>query len=315
MNHLVLAALALATSAAHARPPRAARLASCVTPAARVYAARLTGDQLTLCFERGGPRSCWQRDVRAAPDVAWTPAPATAIAAIGPCGSMLCPPRDPPATARLTLATRVRVCAPDGADCRTVITPPAPPVPDGDLAVVASADRGLLAVTLDDARVTVVDVASARVLATTAPWPVPDTGLGWARPRIRFAGDRLVLVRTDGVRSRGRLVDPRTGATLAALADDHHLDQASPVSVGAHLAVATADGEALALHDGTTGKRTATIALFGAPRGAAATLALLAASADQRAVIAVRGEGDGAVKQVDVATGGVTTTPRPPACP
>ncbi len=79
--------------------------------------------------------------------------------------------------------------------------------------------------------------------------------------------------------------------------------------------MATADGETLALHDGVTRKLTRTLALFGAPRGDAVTRALLATAADQRAVVAVRSEGDGALKRVDVATGGVTTTPPPPACP
>jgi hypothetical protein len=314
---LLLVALLPAAAEAKTRKPWPA----CHPAGARVYAARLVGDQLTACFEVGGPRTCWQLAIHG--DGTWTPAPPTAI--VSTCGSLICPPAAPPPAAQISSTTTVTRCAADPARMRTAIachTLILPTAPAPDLVLAASANRAWLAIAGPDGEhATAFDVTHGKLVGTTAAWPVPDTGLGWSLRYLAFVGDRLVLERADGVHTRGRLVDPATGKTLAALADDAALDQAppidfvyGPVAAVRRVAVATADGEAVALHDLFTGKLVSKHALLGKPRGPSASLAVFAAAAPAT-IVATRSEGDGTVALLDVSTGEVRLIPGPPVCP
>jgi hypothetical protein len=260
---------------------------------------------LTSCYDSGGKRSCWSLDLDAA---TWTARPATALPPLGRCGALSCGTAPTRGDAVLTVATKVSVCGSDGTACAALLLPSIPADPD---AVVASADRRLVAVGTDDG-LTILDTTTGKRLASLPTWTPVDTGLGWRFLNLRFYGDLLLIGRTDGVHTVARLVDARTGATRAELAD---LDPAPPVVVAGALVFATTDGETLRFHDLVTGKLTRNVPLFAHTRGGRASLPVFAAAVDDHRLVALRTGGDGAVAIVDLATAQVQLVEPPAACP
>jgi hypothetical protein len=293
-----------------AAAPPAEAAPACRRGAAVVYQAQLVGTRVIACFERGGPRACFALDI-AKPGATWTALPATAIPAIGPCGAMQCPPVRGPVTATV----KVELCAPDGAACRTIVTPPEIA---GELASSTSADGAYLAITSEQ-EVFVIDTARRQLASRIRPWQTPANGLGWRFHATRIAGDAVFVELIDGGQGIARLHEP-SGALRDRIANDAPLDLALPVELAGELAVATRGGESLAFASTTRDPRTRTAPrtapLFG-PDGADARrdLALLAVTPDRKSIVAVRGETIGAIALHDLATGTTVVVPGVPSCP
>jgi hypothetical protein len=272
-----------------------AKLPTCRGAEAPYAALELTNNKLRACYKE--PTACFALDLGAAGGPTWVP-----VAAPRPDSG---PTRDA-FVPGVTIGTTAKVCAVDGTDCHSFVTPRAPVEKYSGPQIFANADRSLFAATIDD-RVWLFEASGAlRVNITT--WPHPGNVL-WSVDGAAFYGELVYVTMSDGSNVEIRAFDVHSGATSTDLGA---LARAEPIELGGgEVAFAARFGSRVDVYD-HAGKRVHSVLGFADQKAA---LTLFARSADGKTIVLGREYSEGMVEVVDTTAWTSSMIAPPPRCP
>jgi hypothetical protein len=254
----------------------------------------MAGGKLRACYA-GGRAACFVLDLRTT-GPAWT-------GVVPPRASPAEPP--PPIVPDLTIGTTAKVCAVDGTDCHTFVTPHAPVSKFFGPQVYADPNRSVFAVTLDD-KVWLYEAAGT-LRATIKTWAHPGNVV-WSVEQAVVSGDRVYVMMRSGIDAEVRAFSVRDGS---ASSDVGAVEPVDPIDLGGgQVAFAMRRGGAVDVYD-RAAKRVRSVPVFADHK---APVTVFARTGDGKAIVIARWEST-AIAAVDTTTWTVSTILPPPICP
>jgi hypothetical protein len=254
----------------------------------------MTGGKLRACYA-GRTTACFALDLARAGGPAWV---ATAPPKVSTS-------EEPPLVPDVTMGTTAKVCAVDGKDCHTLVTPPATVSKYIGPQIYANADRSVFAVATEE-KVRLHD-ASGAPRATITAWPHKDSVV-WSIAHVVVSGYRVYVMMRSGLDAEIRAYDVRNGSPSTNLGV---VDPSDPIDLGGgRVAFAMLHGASLEVYDHDA-RRLRSVPLFTDQQG---PVTVFARSADGKSIIVARGD-NSSIALVDTTAWTASTIAPPPICP